>query len=172
MVLNVHEDDPREWTIQAAIEVDVEEVIRLRQLQLTNSLYPDFVYDTIVFGPGEVEDKAIFTCRWKMVSFYKSAAEEEKGRLHSRKGVGGRSEASLYRPEAPENLTADLDEEESDRNQPNRNRHVPGQQYTHANIFCGAVELRVVQDRQGSGQSSHATWILIQALPIGSAFYI
>lgn len=154
-VLNIHEDDLREWTTQAAIEVNIKEILQIRQLQFTNALYPAHRYDIKEFeSPGEAEELAVLTCRWKMVSFYKSTVAEKNGRHHNRlfvrlraheitnpdlhvsddeliqKWRAGKVRGGSYCPDSPIiDLTGDN----------NLTKHRQrGQRYTHADMFCGA----------------------------------
>ena len=70
-ILRIHEEDSREWTAQAGVEVNIRDVICCRKLQWTNALYPAHRYDIQTLSGPEAETFGILTCRWKMVSIYK-----------------------------------------------------------------------------------------------------
>ncbi len=158
-ILNIHKDDPREWTTQAAIEVSVNNVLCTRKLQFTNALYPEHRYDVGAFDTTmAAEELTTLTCRWKMVSFYESAAAQKKERLLNRvivrlrahevldpkfrvpeeqlldKWRGGKVRGGSYHP-GIRGPVVDL----TDDSPPDQTRQqVPGQKYTHADLFCGA----------------------------------
>lgn len=151
-ILDIHEDDGREWSTQAAIEVSIDDVLRIRQLQFTNAAYPSHRYKL-----GVAEEHAVLTCRFKMVSFYKSAAAAKKGRLHSREIKGLRAH------EVPDDKLRVLDDHLLNRwrggkvrggsssragpevpvinlidDKPPKQSRMPDQTYTHGDFFCGA----------------------------------
>ena len=150
-ILNVKEDDTTEWTTQAAVEINLHEIICIRQLQFTNASYPTHRYEIHTYANRQdADDHGKLTCRWKMISSY-----QKKGRLHKRTLVrlrahesdrmlslrddyllhlwrGGKVKGGSYRP-----LTIDL----TGNPAPNingRNSRSPGQKYTLADFFCGA----------------------------------
>ncbi|KAI1488017.1 S-adenosyl-L-methionine-dependent methyltransferase [Biscogniauxia mediterranea] len=73
-VLEVEKDDNRDWNTQAAVEVPVTEVVRIRQLRKTNALYPCHRFDDSIYLSKEaIETRAPIVQRWILVSFYKSS---------------------------------------------------------------------------------------------------
>ncbi|RYP07509.1 hypothetical protein DL764_002438 [Monosporascus ibericus] len=161
-ILTTHVNDPREWTAQAAIEVNVEKVLRIRGLQLTNTLFPHARFDIQKFTtPKEAEERGILTCRWRMVTAYKSVVVEmKKGPIYSRTlqrlmaddvtdpnlrvadakllnaWRGGKVRGGSHIPGAPSVPVVNLDASDSPSAEPMP--RVPGQAYTFADAFCGA----------------------------------
>ncbi|RYO82312.1 hypothetical protein DL766_003131 [Monosporascus sp. MC13-8B] len=161
-ILTAYVNDPREWTAQAAIEVNVEKVLCIRELQLTNTLYPHARFDIRKFTtPKEAEEMGILTCRWRMVTSYKSAVVEMKeGPFYSRSlqrlmaddvadpslrvadakllnaWRGGKVRGGSHIPGAPSAPVVNLDDSDSPSARPLP--RAPGQAYTFADVFCGA----------------------------------
>ncbi|RYP80391.1 hypothetical protein DL769_002487 [Monosporascus sp. CRB-8-3] len=161
-ILTIYKNDPREWTAQAAIEVNVEKVLCIRELQLTNTLYPHARFDIQKFAtPKEAEERGILTCRWRMVTSYKSVVVEMKdGPYYSRSlqrlmaddvtdpnlrvadakllnaWRGGKVRGGSHIPGAPSVPVVNLDDIDSPSTRPMR--RAPGQAYTFCDAFCGA----------------------------------
>ncbi|RYP91202.1 hypothetical protein DL770_002679 [Monosporascus sp. CRB-9-2] len=161
-ILTTYENDPREWTAQAAIEVNVEKVLCVRELQLTNILYPHARYGIQKFTTRkEAEERGILTCRWRMVTSYKSVVVEMKeGPLYSRSlqrlmaddvtdpnlrvadakllnaWRGGKVRGGSHIPGAPSVPVVNLDDSDSPSARPMP--RAPGQAYTFGDAFCGA----------------------------------
>ncbi|KAI1080196.1 S-adenosyl-L-methionine-dependent methyltransferase [Whalleya microplaca] len=83
--LDVDEDDARDWHTQSAIEVPVYQVLKLRTLQCTNAIYPEFRYERSQYMSDQAaEDNGILTYRWNIVTVYKTAKDRENGKMSSR----------------------------------------------------------------------------------------
>ncbi|RYP50980.1 hypothetical protein DL768_003564 [Monosporascus sp. mg162] len=161
-ILTTYENDPREWTAQAAIEVNVEKVLCIRELQLTNTMYPHARFDIQKFTtPKEAEERGVLTCRWRMVTSYKSVVvETKKGPFYSRSlqrlmaddvtdpnlrvadakllnaWRGGKVRGGSHIPGAPPVPVVNLDDSDSPSTRPLP--RAPGQAYTFGDAFCGA----------------------------------
>ncbi|KAI0602623.1 S-adenosyl-L-methionine-dependent methyltransferase [Biscogniauxia sp. FL1348] len=80
-VLEVEKDDNRDWYTQAAVEIPVTEVVRIRQLRKTNALYPCHKFDDSIYLSKEaIETRAPLVQRWIFVSFYKSSKSRREHR--------------------------------------------------------------------------------------------
>ncbi|CAJ2504097.1 Uu.00g114910.m01.CDS01 [Anthostomella pinea] len=81
-VLEVDQNDPRKPLIQAAKEVNVDEVIRRRTVNRTNAMFPENRFDRKLYKTNEaIENRAPLTQRWIITFHYKSAAYREKKAL-------------------------------------------------------------------------------------------
>ncbi|RYP21527.1 hypothetical protein DL765_002163 [Monosporascus sp. GIB2] len=159
-ILTTYLNDPRELTAQAAIEVNVEKVLCIRELQLTNTLYPHARFDIRKFTtPKEAEERGILTCRWRVITSYRSAVVEMKdGPFYSRSlqrlmaedvtdpnlrvadakllnaWRGGKVRGGSHIPGAPSVPVVNLDDSDSASARPMQ--RAPGQAYTFADVFC------------------------------------
>ena len=148
---NIDEENLEMRTTQAAIEINIREVICGRKLQWTNTLHPAHKYDRQAFRNGqEAEKSGILTCRWKMVSTYKKRKLQQRTlvklrahevldstlRIHDDHLLstwrGGKVRGGSHRP----NNLGGLLEDMSCNHIPLH--RAPNQEYTHADFFCGA----------------------------------
>ncbi|KAF7535834.1 hypothetical protein G7054_g5082 [Neopestalotiopsis clavispora] len=73
-VLQVDEDDSRPDEVQAAVDVPVTDVIRRRQLHVTNEDFPTNRFAGVFHSVEYIENNAPLACRWKYLLLYKSTA--------------------------------------------------------------------------------------------------
>ncbi|KAL7621319.1 hypothetical protein AAE478_008640 [Parahypoxylon ruwenzoriense] len=160
-ILEVDEDDGRKWEVQAAIDVPVEEVIRIRTMQHTNTTYPDFRYKVNRYKSyKDAENSGILTHRWNVITFYKSERDRARGKMHSRNIVRlseseaegnvrmpdqilvnrwrwGRIRGGSYFGGRQRHVVVPLeDQPEAKSEEPIRRR--ADQKYTFGDMFCGA----------------------------------
>ncbi|KAI1861809.1 hypothetical protein JX265_009312 [Neoarthrinium moseri] len=162
-ILQIDADDGRPDEEQAAVEVPVESVIRLRDVHCTNSNFPSHRYPSVYHGTDEVEEKAMLACRWKYRLVYKNAAARGKKQApsqyiiahlaaheastdHSRVSDRARLNAwrgsiargGSYNINTNEDLQAIEDVDEDFDADPDWTDKKPGQRYTIGDMFCGA----------------------------------
>ncbi|RYP75994.1 hypothetical protein DL771_002066 [Monosporascus sp. 5C6A] len=174
-ILTTYGNDPRERTAQAAIEVNVKKVLCIRQLQLTNALYPHARLDTQKFTTlKEAEERGILTCRWRMITSYKSVVVEMGGKPLYRRSLqrlmaddvtdpklrvadakllnawrGGKVRGGSHIPGAPSVPVVNLDDIGSPSARPMS--QAPGQAYTFGDIFCGCLRGAITDSSVGEG---------------------
>ncbi|KAI1267914.1 S-adenosyl-L-methionine-dependent methyltransferase [Xylariaceae sp. FL1019] len=79
MILNVDQDDEREHTVQAAIEVSIDDVIASRKCHFTNAKFPVHRCPVGIFRTiEEIETKGVLMCRWQCIFVYKDASTRMK----------------------------------------------------------------------------------------------
>ncbi|KAI1172198.1 S-adenosyl-L-methionine-dependent methyltransferase [Nemania sp. FL0916] len=75
MVLHVDEDDSRPEEDQAAIEVPVTDVIKIRNCHMTNADYPQHrTVHRIYASVDDAEQQGVLMCRWRCIFKYKDSA--------------------------------------------------------------------------------------------------
>ncbi|KAI0836524.1 S-adenosyl-L-methionine-dependent methyltransferase [Hypoxylon sp. FL0890] len=168
LVLEVDSDDLRPEDEQAAIEVPVDTVLRTRMCHITNKVFPehrfpDGIYDSI----KDIEEKAVLICRWKIKYIWGDAVKRVNNKPPSELVVariydedvpkerfrasdsclmntwrGGKVRGGSFVPDEPDSkrLMVNLEAPEA---QTSMSQDVwipkkPGQQFTFADIFCGA----------------------------------
>ncbi|KAI1750718.1 S-adenosyl-L-methionine-dependent methyltransferase [Xylaria castorea] len=75
MILHVDNDDKRTDEVQAAIEVPITDVIKIRNCHFTNADFPRHrtvigIYET----PAELEQQGVLMCRWRCIFKYRDSA--------------------------------------------------------------------------------------------------
>ncbi|ORY60579.1 S-adenosyl-L-methionine-dependent methyltransferase [Pseudomassariella vexata] len=162
-VLHVDENDRRPWDEQAAVDIMAETVIGKRDMRSTNALFSQHALKASQYASKlEAYEIGPLMNRWKLVTFYKDALQRRAGKqrgvaiIHLRaedvpeafrvpddvvtnNSRGGIVRGGSYNPGQLDGVVFDL---ESALLNPNSNQiRLPQgrfQQYTYADIFCGA----------------------------------
>ncbi|KAL7622614.1 hypothetical protein AAE478_008127 [Parahypoxylon ruwenzoriense] len=165
-VLYVDRDDSRPHEVQAAIEVSVDKVQKIRVCHITNRNFPEHRHlGRADCSVNEIEDDGILICRWKYHRIWETAVdrinsetpleyvlarissdEVPKDRfrasdsclMNAWRGGKVRGGASIQRQ-----LTVNVDAPETPDAQDGLSQDTwiskePGQQYTLGDMFCGA----------------------------------
>ncbi|KAI1074762.1 S-adenosyl-L-methionine-dependent methyltransferase [Whalleya microplaca] len=75
-LLQIDEDDRRTDETQAAIEVPVTNVVKLRIFHITNKSFPEHRFPPEIYkNYAEIEEKGVLICRWKYRLVYENAAK-------------------------------------------------------------------------------------------------
>ncbi|KAI0424478.1 S-adenosyl-L-methionine-dependent methyltransferase [Xylaria sp. FL1042] len=74
MILHVDSDDKRDEKIQAAIEIPIFDVVKIRNCHFTNADFPQYrtvlgIYST----SSELEQQGVLMCRWKCIFKYRDS---------------------------------------------------------------------------------------------------
>ncbi|KAI1388065.1 S-adenosyl-L-methionine-dependent methyltransferase [Hypoxylon trugodes] len=167
-ILEIDQDDPRPEENQTAVEVPLAGVLKTRICHITNKNFPEHRFPTGIYKDViDIEENAVLICRWKYKLIYANAArrvgnkpptELVVARVIQREVIkdkfrtddlclmnvwrGGNVRGGSYIPDEPgsSRLTVDLDESstQGDASQPAWVPKKPGQQFTFADMFCGA----------------------------------
>ncbi|ETS80900.1 hypothetical protein PFICI_08429 [Pestalotiopsis fici W106-1] len=81
LVLQIDENDHRDDMLQAAVDVPVTDVIRERELHITNEDFPIHRFGGVFHSIEDIENKALLACRWKYRLLYKSTAARKARQL-------------------------------------------------------------------------------------------
>lgn len=168
MILEVDQDDTRPDEDQAAIEVSIDMVQKPRVCHITNKEFPELRFQGGIYhDTAEVEETGPLVCRWKCKRIWvdtlkrvnhkpphefvmaRITAEEvprDKFRTSSSYLIntwrGGKVLGGSYITEEPEGLkptvNVDVPEVQDDMSDITWARKKPGQQYSLADMFCGA----------------------------------
>ncbi|KAI0007556.1 S-adenosyl-L-methionine-dependent methyltransferase [Xylariaceae sp. FL0662B] len=77
-ILQIDEDDQRSDEIQAAIQVPVRDVLKLRVFHVTNKNFPEHRFPPDVYKDiTEIEEKGVLICRWKYRLVYQDTRTRE-----------------------------------------------------------------------------------------------
>ncbi|XXG95339.1 hypothetical protein Hte_001600 [Hypoxylon texense] len=160
-VLNIDQDDIRPDEEQAAIEVPVDIVQKVRTCHITNKDFPEHRFPNGIYKDvKDIEEKGVLVCRWKccfiwgdarrrvagspateFIVAHITAEEVPKARFRASDSCmmntwrGGKVRGGAFIPGEPETrLTVDVEDESQDEWMARK----PGQQYTFADMFCGA----------------------------------
>ncbi|KAI1452987.1 S-adenosyl-L-methionine-dependent methyltransferase [Annulohypoxylon moriforme] len=168
LVLEIDRDDLRPHEEQAAIEIPLHAIIKPRVCLITNKPFPEHrlprrIYDSI----QDIEDRGVLICRWKVRYTWGDAdkrcnnkppnefaiarvvsEEVSKERYRAPDSClmnawrGGKVRGGSYVPDEPDSsrLVVNIDDSESqdDTKGDDWIPRKPGQQYTFADMFCGA----------------------------------
>ncbi|KAI6082527.1 S-adenosyl-L-methionine-dependent methyltransferase [Hypoxylon rubiginosum] len=161
LVLHIDQDDIRPEEEQAAIEIPVDKIQKIRTCHITNKNFPEHRFPVGIYkDKEEIEEKGILICRWKccfiwgdarkrvsgspsteFVVAHLTAKEVPRARFRASDACimnvwrGGKVRGGAHIPEEPETrLTVDVEDESQDVWVSRK----PGQQYTFADMFCGA----------------------------------
>ncbi|OTB00489.1 hypothetical protein M426DRAFT_26533 [Hypoxylon sp. CI-4A] len=168
LILEIDMDDTRPEEEQAAIEIPVTSVIKPRICHITNKNFPEHRYPHGVYrSTQDVQENALLVCRWKVKHIWKDTAKrvnkkapmefvvaritrdevpKERFRISGtclmNTWRGGKICGGSFVPDEPGNpqLTVNLDTVE-DQDSLLQRAWIPkkhGQQYTLADMFCGA----------------------------------
>ncbi|KAI1208658.1 S-adenosyl-L-methionine-dependent methyltransferase [Annulohypoxylon truncatum] len=168
MVLEIDGDDLRPHEEQAAIEIPLHMIIKPRVCLTTNKPFPDHRFPNKIYSSTQdIEDRGVLICRWKVRYTWGDAAkrcnkkppnefaiarviseEVPKERYRASNSClmnawrGGKVRGGSYIPDEPESsrLMVNVDDSESqdDTEGDGWVPRKPGQQYTFADMFCGA----------------------------------
>lgn len=158
MVAEINNSDPRPWAEQALVEVPVTAVKQLRELRVTNALFPEHRYDPSVYavnGKEWVEEQGPLVCRyqyrihfnrggdkpceWALARICESDADalyRLPDDLVLNRWRGGKVPGGSYNPAGSVLPVVDLDTTGSNINRPLTLS--PGQRYTAGDVFAGA----------------------------------
>ncbi|KAI1408687.1 S-adenosyl-L-methionine-dependent methyltransferase [Hypoxylon sp. FL1857] len=168
LILKVDSDDLRPDDEQAAIEVPVAEVQKIRICHVTNKVFPEHRFPSDIYdSPKDMEEKGGLTCRWRIKYVWGDAVKrvnlkppsefvvarvrdvevpKEKFRANDsclmNTWRGGKIRGGSFVPDEPDStrLTVNLETPEAQASMlqdvwiPRK----PGQQFTFADMFCGA----------------------------------
>ncbi|KAI2617864.1 S-adenosyl-L-methionine-dependent methyltransferase [Hypoxylon sp. NC1633] len=167
-VLEIDQDDPRPDEEQAAIEVPVDMVKMPRDCVFTNKDFPEHRFEVGIYANNtEIEERAVLVCRWKFRRIWTDAVKRTNGKPPVEFGIsrltaeqvikdryrassaslinawrGGKIRGGSFIPDEPDGskLTVDIDapEVEDNASQDQEIPIKPGQQYSFADMFCGA----------------------------------
>ncbi|KAI0454152.1 S-adenosyl-L-methionine-dependent methyltransferase [Xylaria acuta] len=74
MVLHVDSDDKRTDEVQAAIEVPITDVIKIRNCHFTNADFPTYQADMGIYDtPADLEQQGVLMCRWRCIFKYRDS---------------------------------------------------------------------------------------------------
>ncbi|KAI1405082.1 S-adenosyl-L-methionine-dependent methyltransferase [Hypoxylon fuscum] len=167
LVLRIDQDDLRPDEEQAAIEIPIDRVQKIRTCHITNKNFPEHRFPNGIYKDVEdIEERGVLVCRWKRLSIWRdaekrvrgspcsefviahiTAGEVRKDRLRATDSClmnnwrGGKVRGGSFVPGEPEaRLMVNV---EDDGVQDGVSRDIwtvrkPGQQYTLADMFCGA----------------------------------
>ncbi|KAI0017979.1 S-adenosyl-L-methionine-dependent methyltransferase [Xylariomycetidae sp. FL0641] len=164
-ILYVEADDDRDMEIQAAIEIPIENVVRVRRCHKTNTDFPCHraprdIYQTVT----EIEEKAALMCRWRATHLFAGTAQREgnkplelvlehlqeqditksRFRVPDEKRMnqfrGGKMRGGSYDPLGPHaEVVVNVEEsEETAKDAVEWVQKREGQKYTFADLFSGA----------------------------------
>ncbi|KAI4860128.1 S-adenosyl-L-methionine-dependent methyltransferase [Hypoxylon rubiginosum] len=161
LILHIDQDDIRPDEEQAAIEIPVDRVQKIRTCHITNKNFPEHRFlNGIYKDVKDIEERGVLICRWKCCFIWGDARRRDSGRPSTEFVVahitaeevpkarfrasdscitntwrGGKVRGGAFIPGEPEmRLTVDVEDEPQDVWISRK----PGQQYTFADMFCGA----------------------------------
>ncbi|KAI1775966.1 S-adenosyl-L-methionine-dependent methyltransferase [Hypoxylon cercidicola] len=161
LVLHIDQDDIRPDEEQAAIEIPVEKVEKIRTCHVTNKNFPEHRFPHGIYKDvKDIEERGVLICRWKCRFIWSDARRRANGLPSTEFSVahitaeevpkdkfrssdsclintwrGGKVRGGAFIPGEPETrLTVDIEDESQDVWISRKH----GQQYTFADMFCGA----------------------------------
>ncbi|KAI1760022.1 S-adenosyl-L-methionine-dependent methyltransferase [Hypoxylon sp. FL1150] len=161
LVLHIDQDDIRPDEEQAAIEISADKIQKVRTCHITNKNFPEHRFPVGIYKDvREVEENGVLVCRWKccyiwgdarrrvlglpsteFVVAHLTANEVPRARFRASDACimnvwrGGKVRGGAFIPGEPETrLTVDVEDESQDVWMPRKS----DQQYTFADMFCGA----------------------------------
>ncbi|KAI0888516.1 S-adenosyl-L-methionine-dependent methyltransferase [Annulohypoxylon maeteangense] len=168
LVLEIDRDDLRPYREQAAIEIPLRAIIKHRVCLITNKPFPEHRFASKIYESiQDVEDRGVLICRWKVRYVWGDAAkrcnkkppnefsisrmiseEVHKERYRTSDSYlmnawrGGKVRGGSYIPDEPDSsrlmVNVDDSENQDDTKGDDWIPRKPGQQYTFADMFCGA----------------------------------
>ena len=83
-ILEIDEDDARDYKVQAMVSIPVSQVVRRRKIRLTNQPYPELSFrkEDMHTDVNNIRRERLLVCRWMYISSYRtSSTRQESSKL-------------------------------------------------------------------------------------------